>query len=292
MSARVPDIRPFSPPLEAELLLLVNTYTRGWPYTRPIDAELLAHWPSLGPRYQPQNLLLAYRDGSPLAFAHGESRGGEFFVHLLALTPGAIDDGVALLGEVERRARAAGDRRICGPTCTSGAFYGGYLLGLEPYHPHWATEATEAFVQAGFAMSQSEAFMIADSALEPPMFAAPADYELVDAAADPEFKARVFRLVALAQGREVATCGGRLYPELRTAGAPVGQLGFVGTEKAHRGRGLATALVSRSLRRLREWGAGQALISTGLENAPALRTYEKAGFRRKHNLNEWSKALA
>lgn len=291
MTASDLAIVSLSPATEADMVALVNAYTRGWPYTRPIDAGLLAHWPILGDRYQPANMLIARAGGRPLAFAHGESRGREHFVHLLALAPGAVDAGVALLAEIERRARAAEAKGICGPTCSSGAFYGGYLLGLEPYHPHWAADATDAFVQAGFVMTQSEAFMVADLSADPPQFAPPADYEIADANADPEFKARVFRLVALSQGKEVATCGGRLYPELRAADKPIGQLGFVGADEAHRGKGLATALVSRSLHLLRDWGAGLVLISTGFENAPALRAYEKAGFRRKHNLNEWSKPL-
>jgi len=38
-------------------------------------------------------------------------------------------------------------------------------------------------------------------------------------------------------------------------------------------------------------GAAQVLISTGLENTPALRAYERAGFVRRHNQNEWQKVL-
>jgi len=285
--------RPFSPETEADAIGLINSYIDGWPYSRPIDADLVAHWKTLGERYQPENMLTAYRAGAPIAFAHGERDRDQFYLHLLALAAGAVGGGVLLLGEMEARARSAGAKRLCGPTALSGRFYGGYVLGLEPYHPHWATDVTDAFVQASFVISQSEALMVADLTQSIPRFGPPAGYEIVDGQAEPEFKARVCQLVALHSGREVATCGGRLYPELQMpTGGPVGQLGFVGTDEAHRGKGLATALVSRSLARLQEWGARSILVSTGLENTPALRAYEKAGFRRKHNQNEWSKALA
>jgi ribosomal protein S18 acetylase RimI-like enzyme len=44
-------------------------------------------------------------------------------------------------------------------------------------------------------------------------------------------------------------------------------------------------------RDLRAMGASEALVTTSLENFPALRAYERAGFSRKHFLMEWSKTL-
>lgn len=89
------------------------------------------------------------------------------------------------------------------------------------------------------------------------------------------------RFAATFDGREVATCTGRLFEELAApGGGPVGQLGLVGTDEAHRGRRLARSLVELSLQRLREWGASECILATGLDNIPALRTYENAGFER------------
>ncbi len=286
------ELRAFSADTEADPVALVNAYTAGWPYTRRIDAELVAHWRTLGERYQPERLLLAYREGTPRAFLHGERAGDVHYVHLLAVAPEAVEEGVSLLAHAEAQARAEGAARLCGPTCDSGRWYGGYILGLEPYHPHWAVAATQALVRAGYHMTQCDVLMVAEAPAEAVEGLPPAGYEIAGAACAPEFKARVFRLVAQRDGQEVATCGGRLYPELiGSSGRPIGQLGFVGTEAAHRGRGLATALVRRALARLWEWGAGEVLISTGLENGPALRAYERAGFRRRHNQNEWQKLL-
>ena len=286
------EVRPFSAETEADAVRLINEYTGNWPYTRPVDAELVAHWKTLDERYQPGSMFVAYREGTGRCFLHGEREKGQHFVHLLALAPGAAGDGAALLRQVEEQARRDGVRRICGPTCVSGGFYGGYLLGLEPYHPHWAVEATEAFVQAGFAMNPAETLLTVALAEAAAPTAAPSGYTVEEGGADAEFGARAFRLAACFGGEEVATCGGRVYPKLHSdTGLPIGQLGFVGTDEQHRGKGLATALVTRSLERLREWGAGLALISTGMENAPALRAYERAGFRRKHLLIEWSKLV-
>jgi GNAT superfamily N-acetyltransferase len=286
------EVRPFSAETEAGAVRLINGYTANWAYTRPVNAQLVAYWKTLGERRQPGHMLVAYREGTALCFLHGERERGQHFVHLLALVAGAASDGAALLRQVEEQARRDGVRRICGPTCVSGRFYGGYLLGLEPYHPHWAVEATEAFVQAGFAMNPAETLLTVAPAEATAPTAVPPGYTVEEGRADAEYEARTFRLVACFGGEEVATCGGRVYPELRSdAGLPIGQLGFVGTADQHRGKGLATALVTRSLERLREWGTGLALVSTGLGNAPALRAYERAGFRRKHLLIEWSKLV-
>jgi len=284
-------MRTFSPETEPDVISVVNAYTAGWPYCQPLGPELIAHWRTLGPAFQPDRMRIASRDGEPRAFAHGELDGDCHYVHLLAMVPGAIEEGVELLRAAEQQARAAGATRLCGPTCVSGKFYGGYVLGLEPYHPHWGTAATEAFVQVGFRITQSEALMIASRAPVSEV-QIPRGYELVETPCAPEFEAVAFRYAALYDGREVAVCGGRLYPSLPApSGGTIGQVGPVDTDEAHRNRGLATALVTLTLDRLWHWGAVEALVSTGLENGPALRAYEKAGFRRRHNLNEWSKEL-
>jgi predicted metal-dependent phosphotriesterase family hydrolase/GNAT superfamily N-acetyltransferase len=283
----------FSSETEADAIALVNGYTAGWPYSRPIDAELVARWKTLGEHYQPEHMLLACRDGVPRAFLHGERRGDCHYAHLVAMAPGAVEEGVWLLEQAEAQARAEGATRLCGPTCVSNVFYGGYVLGLEPYHPHWALDGTQAFVQAGYHMVECEALMVAEPPAVVPAPQVADGYEIVEGDFAPEYRARGLRLTARHAGQEVATCGVRIYPDLKGRfGAPIGQLGFVGTEPEHRGKGLATALVMRGLQLLWEWGAGEVLISTGLENYPALRAYARAGFRRKHNQNEWQKQLA
>jgi GNAT superfamily N-acetyltransferase len=285
-------LRTFGPDTEADAVRLINGYTAGWPYCRPVDAALLEYWRTLGPAVQPAHMLIAYRDGVPRAFLHGERERDCHLVHLLAIAPGALEEGVWLLARAEEQARAAGARWLCGPTCRSNRFYGGYVLGLEPYHPHWAVEVTEAFVRAGYHMTEQEALMVADLACGVPEPAMPEGYEIAEAPCEVGFGARAFRLVARRGSEEVAFCGAHFYPKLRSPrGGPVGQIGPVGTEEPHRGRGLATALVKLALRRLQQWGAAEALISTGLENYPALRAYEKAGFVRRHNQNEWQKPL-
>ncbi len=285
-------IEPFSAETERDAMSIINAYVTGWPYSRPVDSDLVAHWKTLGAIYQPANILVVYRDGAPRALLHGERDGKQHNIHLLAMFPGAVSEGVWLLKEVEKECRREGVERLSGPFHRSGLFYGGYVCGREPYHPHWATDATDAYVRAGFRISHPAVIMITDLGRTIESEKAPGGYEILEGGAEPEFKARVFRYLAQHEGKEVATSVARLYPDLKApGGGTVGQIGFVGTIDAHRGKGLARILVKHCLERLKEWGASEALIATGFDNHPALKAYEKAGFQRRYNINEWSKKL-
>lgn len=283
--------RSFSAEIEADALAVANNYLAGWPYTRPLDAKLVAQWKAL-PRFQPDNMWIAYRDGRPRAFLHGEREGEAIYIHLLALMPGAAEECAWLLGEMEAHARGQGIRKLIGPHYRANAFYGAYVLGCEPYHPHWAIEGTEAWVRAGFRISHPAVLMVRSPAAPAAAGTAPPEYTIEECPARSEFAARAFGFRALFEGKELAHCYARLYPELKDrSGLPVGQLGHVGTDPAHQGKGLAKVMSRMCLARLREWGGGDCLIATGLDNHAALRAYEKTGFERRYNINEWSKDI-
>ncbi len=97
-----------SPRTYRDALKVVNDCTRGWPYSRSLDAGLLEHWAGMGDAFQPENILITYRDGKPVAYLHGEASEGELNFHHFSIVPGEMDAGVWLLGEAERRARGWG----------------------------------------------------------------------------------------------------------------------------------------------------------------------------------------
>ena len=288
--ARGVEIRSFSADTAEDARAVINTYLDGWPYTRPIDGELLAYWQTRA-EFQSEHVLIAYRDGMPRAFVHGVRQETQHNLALLALCPDALEEAGTLLATVEARARAEGVTRLCGPAWSANLFYGGYVLGCEPYHPHWAVDTTRAYVRAGFRLSHPGVILVRNVAQSVEERTMPAPYVLREADTPDEHGARAFRYVAQLDGQEVATCAARLYPDLRTHGRPLGQIGYVGTDEAHRGQGLAKVLVLACLRRLVDWGAGDVLIATGLDNSPALKAYEAVGFVRQENVNEWSKVL-
>ena len=286
------EIKRFNKETEEDALFVINSYISSWPYSRKIDNELLSYWKTLEASCCPDNMLIGYQDKIPLAFLHGEDKKDEFAIHLLALLPGAAAAGERLLAEAEKKAKIKKAKIIQSPYAIAGDVYGGYILGREPYTPHWAVDSVEAYVRAGFKIAHPALILIYNSVENIEMGKTAPDYKIEEAGAALEFKAETFRYVAFFEGQEVATCSARLYPEIKTAGGgPTGQIGFVGTNEAHRGKGLARSLTKLSLTRLKKMGAEEVLIATGLENYPALRAYEKCGFKRRYNINEWSKEL-
>jgi GNAT superfamily N-acetyltransferase len=286
------EVRTFSDETERDAVALVNATIARWPYSRPLDAELLAYWKAIGPRFQPEHMLIGYADGKPAAFAHGERIDKQHNIRFLAMLPGALAEAMLLLDYAEERARADECDLVRGPCFQGWRFYGGYVMGLECYHPNWYVEGTNAFVRSRFAITQHEVMMVADpSRLAAP--GAPAQgYAVEEVPFHEEFGAVTWCLAAMHGGGQAARCGARFYPNLMSpSGGPIGQIGGVGTEKEHRNKGLATHLVALCCERLVKMGATEILISTGLDNYPALRSYEKVGFRRMHYVMEWTKLL-
>jgi len=72
----------------------------------------------------------------------------------------------------------------------------------------------------------------------------------------------------------------------------IGHFEPVGTRPAFAGQGLARAVVTEGLRRLRALGAHTALIGTASVNAPALRTYAACGFELVDRQRYWSRSIS
>ncbi len=166
---------------------------------------------------------------------------------------------------------------------------GSQLVGT---HPHWAVECTQAYIRAGYHISQAEALMVRDLNKDVVVDPSPDGYRIIDVARCAEYDADAFGYLAFYRGEEIAHCYARLYPNLKNpVGGSVGQIGDVGTAEAHRNKGLARVMTQMCLWKLKALGATEVLISTGLDNAPALRAYERAGFERRHHACEWTRTL-
>lgn len=283
-------IVPLTPALTDDLIATVNAYTASWPFSRPINGPLVDHWRNHG--FRDDQVLMLRDEGQTLACLHWEDLGETWQIHLLAVRPEVTAEIASpLLAEFCSRARSAGAKRVVGPNSRTMAFYGGFVLGNEPYHPHFATTVTDVYIRNGFHVSHPAVILVAptgEGSLDP----VPDGYEVVRAAPPPEYDAQTFGFHAMGKGKKAAHCYARLYPHLTgPAGTPVGQIGNVTTEAEHRNRGLARCLVKMALQRLQDMGAADVLIATGLENYPALRAYERCGFKRRHFIIEWSRAL-
>ncbi len=283
--------RAFCAETRAAFVDLVNGHLAGWPYSKPIDDALVDHWAPL-PRFQPPHVWVAYRDGRPTAALHGEILEKLAATHMLAMRPGAAADGIWLLGEFEKAARAAGRPMMYGPYWGTTEFYAGYVMAAEPCVPSWDRDGVDAFIGAGYRPLINGVWMTRDLDAVAEIRPAPEGYEIVPVPHH-EFGARGFGYHALFAGAKAAHCMARYYPTLQAPrGGTVGQIGNVTTLEPHRGKGLAGIMVAMCLRDLRAMGAAEALIATSLDNPPALRCYERAGFKRRHHVAMWAKELA
>ena len=93
------QIKSFAGQTQADALRVINAYLKGWPYTRLLTLELLAYWQTL-PSFQPDNFLIAYRAGEPVACLHGETTEQTVKIPLVALQPGAVAEALYLLQQV------------------------------------------------------------------------------------------------------------------------------------------------------------------------------------------------
>ncbi len=66
-----------------------------------------------------------------------------------------------------------------------------------------------------------------------------------------------------------------------------GEFEPVGTKEAHRRKGLASAVITRTMENLRRYGADKVYVRTNEENVLAVRLYQKLGFRITHEDHGW-----
>ena len=270
---------------------MANAYFSGWPYTRLLDTELISSWGALE-SFSACRFLIS-RDGDrPVACLHGELRDDVAIVHLLAVRDRERQAGADLLAEFESLARDRKIERLLGPHGPTISYYGGYVLGFNPYHPHWATVATDAYILAGCDVSRAGCILtlpLNDAACDSSL---PAAYEMRIEPAEEERATSTFKIELIHRDRVVGHTFASYCADLPSLkDGSIGHIKYVETDSDHRGRGLGRAMVSASAAELRRLGASEVTIVTNFENAPALRAYENAGFRRRHLILGVSKQL-
>ena len=71
----------------------------------------------------------------------------------------------------------------------------------------------------------------------------------------------------------------------------IGLLEPVGTRSAYRRQGLSTAVLYEGIRRLQDYGARTAWVSTGAQSDQAIALYESVGFRLLFKDHRYGRAL-
>mmetsp|Transcript_16009 Transcript_16009/g.49541 ORF Transcript_16009/g.49541 Transcript_16009/m.49541 type:complete len:235 (-) Transcript_16009:46-750(-) len=93
-------------------------------------------------------------------------------------------------------------------------------------------------------------------------------------------------LLAKIDGETVACVVSKAEVEATPLGEPCyrGYIGMLAVQNAYRRSGIGTALVCRSIERMRAMGCDEVMLETEVTNATALGLYEKLGFARDERL--------
>jgi len=95
-------------------------------------------------------------------------------------------------------------------------------------------------------------------------------------------------LVAVSSGGEIASFAVFLIDR----GTLVGELDPVGTRASHQRKGLSKAILLSGMQHMKSNGMKHVAVRTGVDNVPAIATYESVGFRVVDHLYRYTRRAA
>ncbi|HEX8025152.1 MAG TPA: GNAT family N-acetyltransferase [Candidatus Limnocylindrales bacterium] len=328
MSARMPiHVRPFEPARDwaAAAELIATTHVHDGVDWLP-SAELLEHdWTTIA-GFEPARdvRVVDGPDGSLDALANTDwrERDGRFVSHVIEIwvrpERRRQGHGTAMLEWAEGHARELVRTGAAGRTDWPHTIGGHAITGV-PGHAELAASHGYAIHHYGYDMLRSLAEPIEDRALPPGLEIRPVDPSQhraiwdadVEAFQDhpepaqrteddfrswftsPALDTSLFRVAW--DGDEVAgsVLTSIIPEENERLGVRRGWLDHVSVRRPWRGRGLAGALITSTLRLLRDRGMEEAALGVNAENRTgALQLYEKLGFRQHREIVAYRKPLA
>ncbi len=288
----------YEPGLLGGMCSVYNEETAREPHIAAMTPERFGELVSAKPWFDPTGLLVAVSGGQVLGWVHAcLAPGSEPWqdpdapvarIRMLLFPRDRLEVGEALVAEAVAWLSAAGWTEIEAMDAKAGyPFYRGLWMGGEPMCPATLPHVQAVLEVAQFTTRQTSLFMVAElaGASDVPL---PGGLELVESPAhmahEPMRQSWVgFRpmwMRAMQGTEEVGAVGWALLPQVaEKLGAPCVSIWALSVKEDHRRRGIATALVSRALRRATSLGARFASVGTQLWNRPAQATYARLGFR-------------
>jgi len=292
------SIETYSPRRLEGMVALYNAETAFEPHITPLEAETFEALVAAKSYFDPNGLFVAVEKDEVVGWVHACVSGGTEPYHapdlraahirMLLYTRERLDIGAALVRAATAWLKRSGLPELGAMHNKHGyPFYRGLWLGGEPMGAPVLPHVQLALEVGGYKLSEESVFMVAELTTPPPeaQAASPLDYRAFPAAMEREamreswigFEPMV--VSAIADGAEVGRIGWVVLPQVAARlGSPCVNIWTLGVREEHRRKGIATALVSRALRRGYELGARFASVGTQLSNAPAQGTYAKLGF--------------
>lgn len=281
------------------MVAVYNRETATEPHIAPLTPERFLELVAPKSYFDPGGLLVAVDGGEVVGWVHAchapgsqrrhDSEKRVARIRMLLFPPDRMDVGERLVAAATEWCLQAGDGEVLGMHSREGyPFYRCLWMGGEPKIPVTFPHLHAALARAGFVATAESVFMAGEVGEMPVEFSAKLPLQFIESetemAHEPMRESWVgftpMEIRALVAGERVGHIAWALEPyHAETLGAPCVNIWGMSVAEAHRRRGIASALVSRVLRRGYELGARHASVSTQLWNAPAQRTYARLGFR-------------
>lgn len=298
------SIERFSPTRADDVARIFNAATAAHPYCGVLTPESVLDRLCAPSYFDPAALLIAYRGGHPVAYAHGAfgkpRRGSDApdreigNVRGLFFPPEDVGSGRAVLDELLRYLEGQGATYLHGWGSFAGyPFYRGLYLGTEPVAAASHAHAIVRLVQAGFRVNQHSIFLTCPLEEQPAGASATPPVTLVEAPLTHATTWDAESWIGLAPRQITAWRGPERVGQLTwdvladliaKRGHPVGSIASLSVEESYRRQGIARALTLEAMRRAYRAGAREMTVATTQDNAAALHTYYGCGFAEREIL--------
>jgi len=274
-----------------------NAMTESEPHIAPLDADLFARLVEDKSYFDPSGLFVAVERGRVTGWVHacvaptteGWQKGDETYarIRMLVFAPDSARTGVALVNEATEWLKRSGKQEILGFHCKAGyPFYRGLWMGGEPMVPATLAHIHMAFGICGYKSTHESIFLTARVPSRPSEVSAAVKLQFreSDAMMASDGMRESWKgfapktMMAYVDDECAGHIGWVLLPHVKRLGAPAMNIWSLSVDEQHRRKGIAAALVSRSMRLSWEAGARHASVGTQLWNMPAIASYAKFGF--------------
>ncbi|MDP6356565.1 MAG: GNAT family N-acetyltransferase [Planctomycetota bacterium] len=262
-----------------------NRLTYRTPYCYPLTPELLREAVTAKDGFDPAGFFVACRDGSPLGFLHAgligeDRRTGSVFLFIAE----DRDACYALLDAALDFFKRGGVTHCytMSNLSLSNDYYAGVHMGYEVGLWSGFYQVCEVFRRRGFELIRERFVMRRDLAERPDEAVSDEAFEL---AVEPEPDTGSFytngAVVARDSGRCIGRCGYHMLTQVsRHFGRGIGQI-TMGVDEEYHGKGVGAAMLTRAHCELHDQGARQVILTTNYAFYPAIRFYEKLGYRKE-----------
>ena len=290
------EIAPYAEDKIEDVLRIYNAVTVFTPYCYPLTEEVFREAVVSNPLFRADGFAIAYSGGVPQGFIHCgvfeptcHENTGAIYLFLASdriVCHRLLDTAVEFFAE-----RGVTTCYALCPESHSGRFYAGIHIGYEVSLWQGFYPVVAAFERSPIFDRAREGFIMSmDMDTQPEQAEASIDVT-IEVERQPDTGSLYTNATVLARvgGEEAGRCSFHLLKRLSDhLGKGIGQI-TMGVNERYRRKGIGLAILTRAHRELYNIGARRMLLGTNYQLYPAIKLYEKAGYRQEpiNRVNYW-----